>query len=281
VSPSLQDQNLASSTQGALYGKLRDDIAISNGAFRLWHVLKGMAGPKGYCWPGQRELAKNYHWSIHSLKGWIQQLVDRGYLRVEKPDREKYPDVPPRYNGVVYVPACTVAETGHSTVAQTDSKPCPKVPTGAVSSISNGINKRELRKENQVKDTEFLKPSLKEIESNFLKDNSTVEQAKKFYDHYEGKNWMIGKSKMKFWRHFAASWRKKRREWDAQSSKNGNTPEQAGKVAKTETDETAYRFTEDGILYEFDANHAPPAGTAHWLAWSNWKARPEAYRKTV
>lgn len=145
-------------TEGALYGLLRNDLTVSDGAFRLWHVLRGYCGSKGYTWHGQRQLAKRHHWSIHSLKPWIKQLVDGGYLRVEKPDRTQFPFVPAGYKGVVYTPASTVAETGHSestvaqtghsesTVAETGPSPCPETTTATVSSIGNEIKQRELSK---------------------------------------------------------------------------------------------------------------------------------------
>jgi len=80
--------------------------------------------------------------------------VAAGYLRVEKADRNKFPAVRLGHNGVVYVLAQTVAETahgtvierGHSTVGEKGKQPCPKRATGAVSSSSNEIKKKELSK---------------------------------------------------------------------------------------------------------------------------------------
>jgi hypothetical protein len=141
-------------TEGALFGQLREDMSISDGAFRLWHVLKGKSGEKGYCWIGQRRLAKDYQWSIHSLKPWTDQLVAGKYLRVEKPDRQKFPEAPKDHKGVIYVLAISVAQTGHSAVAQTGHgtvaeigrKPCSKGPSEAVSSTSNPIKNNESSK---------------------------------------------------------------------------------------------------------------------------------------
>src|ERR1039458_8109474 len=93
ISESVKDQNETSKARGEMYGKIREDMTISHGAFRLWHILNGMAGQRGHCWPGQRYLAEKYPFSIHSLRSWIQQLVSGGYLRLEKPNRNTFPNV--------------------------------------------------------------------------------------------------------------------------------------------------------------------------------------------
>lgn len=254
-------------------------MAISDGAFRLWHVLNGMAGQKGYCWPGQRGLAENYHWSIHSLKKWTTQLVDGGYLRVEKFDRRKHPAVNPRHNGVVYILSSAVAETGHSTVAQTGhstvsqiaSRVCPKLATGAVSQTGHVINQSELTKENQSK-SDSERPSLKEIESNFLEDKSTIEEAKRFYDHYEREGWKTKDgTQIRSWRSVAAACRKNG--LGAKPANNGNAPDHAGNSAIS--DDTTFRVEENGRLYEFNENHPPPAGTSALLYFENWKNNPD------
>jgi hypothetical protein len=260
------ESNSSSETQGELYGQVRDDLNISDGAFRLWHVLRGMAGNKGYCWPGQRWLAQQYHWSNRSLPRWIEQLATRGYLRVETFEKGKFPGIDPRHRGVVYVPAASVGQTSHgelATAGQTAPPLYDKSHTVTVCHLSHLINSNKLIKENQVNGPD--RPSLKEIEINFLEANSSAQEAEKFRDYYDGKGWMLGGSKIKSWPRLAAAWRRNQKKWDGE--KNGSTPADSCQVVKCESDKDYYRVESNGVLYEFDRN-TPPNGN-HRLAWRN------------
>jgi hypothetical protein len=67
-----------------IYSKLILDKRITDNAFRLWHYLNDMAGPKRVCWPGVRrilaDLTCHYQTFTHSLK----LLQECEYVVVEK-----------------------------------------------------------------------------------------------------------------------------------------------------------------------------------------------------
>jgi hypothetical protein len=63
-----------------VYRRLILDDRISHGAFRLWHYLRDKSNRKGQCWPAQRTIATELHCKPHSLAGWIDELVNSGYL---------------------------------------------------------------------------------------------------------------------------------------------------------------------------------------------------------
>jgi len=180
--------------QGALYGRLRGDMAISDGAFRLWHVLNGMAGQKGYCWPGRRGLAIQYRWSIHSLKPWIQQLIDGGYLRVEKFDRARHPGIDPRHNGLVYFPANAVAGSGHSPVGETGHSPVVYSGQRAVSSMSNQIKQRESSK--GMKGKAPPSPERWKIDKDRVRINQRMDEIRKGAGMFKDETGWHGKDKL-------------------------------------------------------------------------------------
>jgi hypothetical protein len=60
------------------------DLRLSDGAFRLWHVLKQHANKKNKAFPSQRTIAKEMGCDPHSLRGWISELIAAGYLRTER-----------------------------------------------------------------------------------------------------------------------------------------------------------------------------------------------------
>lgn len=57
----------------------------------------------------------------------------------------------------------------------------------------------------------FIKPTVQDIKAYcFERQNSVV--AEVFFDFYESKNWMIGKSKMKDWRAAVRTWERRQTE---------------------------------------------------------------------
>lgn len=66
-----------------LYSSIIYDTRNSHGAFHLWHLLKDMTGKNQCCWPSIRTICQKLACSKNALKGWIKELEDHGYLRVE------------------------------------------------------------------------------------------------------------------------------------------------------------------------------------------------------
>ena len=110
---------------------------------------------------------------------------------------------------------------------------------------------------------------------------TALRESEKFWLYFTSKGWNVGKSPMKNWPAACATWRRNMAKTAA--SKNISQPRelQSCKIVKTETDETAFRVVDNGKVFEFDKDHPPLAGTALWLAWNNWRATPESYRKTA
>lgn len=63
-----------------VFAKILRDPNISHGAFRLWHAIRDYQGKNQIAFPGQRALQNDLHCSMGSIKGWIRELVDHGYL---------------------------------------------------------------------------------------------------------------------------------------------------------------------------------------------------------
>ena len=73
---------------------------------------------------------------------------------------------------------------------------------------SNTI-KESKGKESKGKETiikRFKVPEIKEIEIYFVEKNSDLNEANKFFNFYESKGWMVGRSKMKKWESAASGW---------------------------------------------------------------------------
>jgi len=56
------------------------DITLSDGALRLYALLRDHAGRRGYCWPGQTRLAEALSRSEVTIRRWIGELVAAGLI---------------------------------------------------------------------------------------------------------------------------------------------------------------------------------------------------------
>jgi len=73
-----------------------------------------------------------------------------------------------------------------------------------IKDIPNGIS---FFKEKKISENGFSVPSISEIESEFQKHGFTdMRIAQSFLNHYENKNWYIGKQKMKSWKKAVVTW---------------------------------------------------------------------------
>lgn len=88
----------------------------------------------------------------------------------------------------------------------------------SVPSISN--NKRELNNDACASpSSRFIKPTIQDIRAYCLERHNNVD-AEVFFDFYESKNWMIGKSKMKDWRAAVRTWEKRQIQEKKEEIKN-------------------------------------------------------------
>ena len=68
----------------ALYSKIIRDTTLSDGAFRLWHLLRDMTGANSCCWPSVRTVSKLIGCNKNSVLARIIELEAAGYLRIER-----------------------------------------------------------------------------------------------------------------------------------------------------------------------------------------------------
>lgn len=67
-----------------IYSQLILDKRITDNAFRLWHYLNDLAGPKRTCWPGIRRILKDLTCHYQTFSKSLKILQELEYVRVEK-----------------------------------------------------------------------------------------------------------------------------------------------------------------------------------------------------
>ena len=67
-------------------------------------------------------------------------------------------------------------------------------------------SKVNIKKEIDKEKINFRIPEIEEVKTYYLEKNSTENEAQKFWNFYQSKNWMVGKNKMKDWKAAASGW---------------------------------------------------------------------------
>lgn len=78
---------------GNIYGAIAADSRLSSGAFRLWHVIHHHAlKENNESFPGYSTIRTWTGCDVHSIPGWIRELVDTGWLmfKSEKATKSKH-----------------------------------------------------------------------------------------------------------------------------------------------------------------------------------------------
>ena len=70
----------------------------------------------------------------------------------------------------------------------------------------------------------FSPPNLEECMSTFEEAGSTTDEGEKFFNFYESKGWMVGKSKMKNWKAAARNWIKRNNDERRQKNPTKTSP---------------------------------------------------------
>jgi len=97
----------------------------------------------------------------------------------------------------------------------------------------DNVKDKEFKKEDKLEipilqtNKNFVIPSVSEI-SNYCKERKNSVDPEKFFNFYQSKGWLVGKSKMKDWRACIHTWEK---------STNENQQMQTGKILQPKTDE--------------------------------------------
>ncbi len=73
----------------ALYSQIIRDKRLSDGAFRLWHLMRDMTGANNCCWPSVRTISELLGCNKNSVLARIIELETNGYLRIERGNLHK------------------------------------------------------------------------------------------------------------------------------------------------------------------------------------------------
>lgn len=169
----------------------------------------------GVCWAGDAYLAESLVCTPQYIRKMRKDLCETQYISCEGYGHKR--------KMTVLLKATNVASNDWNKQPQLQELQQPlqveattvaKVATTVAQTIESTI---ENTKE-QVKSKRFKPPTLEKCMDCFQEAGSTTDEGEKFFNFYESKGWMVGRSKMKNWKAAARNWIKRNN--DEQRHKN-------------------------------------------------------------
>lgn len=158
-------------------------------------------------------LAKRWGWEIDKVRRFLSYLERNGWCQLICDQR---------YNQPITLISINSYEMyqGTSTIGATN-------PPAQISEI------KEKKSPNEVKGTvkRFIKPTVEQIRA-YISEKGLGIDAVHFFDFYESKGWVVGKSPMKDWRAAARQW-----------ASRDNTPAQVQEGQKESRDDAMHKAT--------------------------------------
>ena len=144
---------------------------------------------EGYCYASNSYFAELYDVTPQAISGWIKNLEKCGYITCEY-----------LHNGT---------EVKERRIRMTNKQKF-KENTTRVNNTSDNIT--SCYGKTTTKQKRFIKPTVLEI-SSYCSERKNNIDAQYFYDYYESKGWLVGKSGMKDWKACIRTWERKQKDY--------------------------------------------------------------------
>jgi hypothetical protein len=161
--------------------EVRYDKNLSANAKLLYGEITCLTNENGFCFATNKYFADLYDKSKVTISKWISELVLSGYLSTSYTYKEGSKEIDKRYISIL--------------------------KGGIKENLKGGIKENFKDNNTSINNTSIIKEKI-------IKNGINAEQ---FYDFYQSKGWMVGKTKMKDWKACMRTWEKR------QNKTNNNT----------------------------------------------------------
>ena len=131
--------------------------------------------------------------SERTARALLSNLIHKGYVERTKFDGRRR-----------YIASCLAEQSGRICRAELQDLPTTynQLPNKSISNDIDDSNKKKAK---------FVKPTIEEIKC-FCEERNNGIDADEFFNFYESKGWVIGKSPMKDWKACIRTWERNRRQ---------------------------------------------------------------------
>ena len=175
--------------------EVRYDKNLSANAKLLYGEITCLTNENGFCFATNKYFADLYEKSKVTISKWISELVVSGYISTSYTYKEGSKEIDKRY--------ISILKGGIK----------EKLKGGIKENLKDNntsINNTSIIKEKIKKRKSFIVPTIIEIED-YCRLRGNEINAEQFYDFYQSKGWMVGKTKMKDWKAAIRNWERNRK----------------------------------------------------------------------
>lgn len=183
--------------------QVRYDKNLTANAKLLYGEINCLTNENGFCFATNRYFAELYGKTIVTVSKWISELVVNDYISTAYTYKGGTKEIDKRYISIL---KGGIKENLKGGIKEN------------FKDNNTSINNTSIIKEKIIKRKNFIVPKVIEIKDYcLLRDNGI--NAEQFYDFYQSKGWMVGKTKMKDWKAAIRNWERNRKKTDKGISK--------------------------------------------------------------
>ena len=171
-----------------LSAEVRYDKNLRPNVKLLYAEITALCNMNGICYASNKYFAELYGKSKGAISGWISELVKHGYIQIDYTYKEGSKEIEHRYIKIM-----------KGGVTEKDNPLYQKTLKSNTTNTNNNLTDSNIKR--------FKKPHVFDVATYCNKRNNNIDP-EAFYDFYESKDWMIGKSKMKDWKAAVRTWEK-------------------------------------------------------------------------
>ena len=175
--------------------EVRYDKNLSANAKLLYGEITCLTNENGFCFANNKYFAELYEKSKVTISKWISELVVNGYVSTSYTYKEGTKEIDKRYISIL---KGGVKENLKGGIKEN------------FKDNNTSINNTSIIKEKIKKRKSFIVPTIIEIED-YCRLRGNQINAEQFYDFYQSKGWMVGKTKMKDWKAAIRNWERNRK----------------------------------------------------------------------
>ena len=169
-----------------LTSEVRYNQNLTPNAKLLYAEITALINMNGVCFASNNYFAKLYGKTKTTVSKWVSELVKEGFIEVSFTYKEGSKEIDNRYIRII--------KGGIKENVSTPLVKNLKDNTMIVNTNTTYSNK---------------KPSVLEIKDYCIERNNGID-AEQFFDFYESKGWLVGKTKMKNWKAAIRTWEKRK-----------------------------------------------------------------------
>ena len=170
-----------------LTSEVRYNQNLTPNAKLLYAEITALINMNGVCFASNNYFAKLYGKTKTTVSKWVSELAKEGFVEVSFTYKEGSKEIDNRYIKII---------GGIDKEGSTPLVKNLKDNTTIVNTNTTYSNK---------------KPSVEEIKDYCIERNNGID-AEQFFDFYESKGWLVGKTKMKNWKASIRTWEKRKQQ---------------------------------------------------------------------